>query len=79
MSEIEAFCAISDILILTKGFQTFSVSSELATVLVVGKKDDRNKKKILKMSMNEAYIWLSGLRFIDTEIFNGYKFFLNFH
>ena len=25
---------------------------------------------ILKMSMNEAFIWLSGHRFIDREIFN---------
>ena len=49
-------------------------ASELATVLVVRKKDDRNKKTshlILKMSMNEAFIWLSGHRFIDREICNG--------
>ena len=42
--------------------------------LVVRKKDDRNKKTshlILKVSMNEAFIWLSGHRFIDREIFNG--------
>ena len=25
--------------------------------------------------MNEAFIWLSGHRIIDREIFNGYKFF----
>ena len=39
----------------------------------VQKKDDRNKKTshlILEMSMNEAFIWLSGHRFIDREIFN---------
>ena len=43
-------------------------ASELATVLVVRKKDDRNKKTsylILEMSMNEAFIWLSG------QIYNG--------
>ena len=48
---------------------------ELAMVLVVRKKDDHNKKKtshlILEMSMDEAFIWLSGHRFIDREIFNG--------
>ena len=36
--------------------------------------DDHNKKArdlILKMSMNEAFIWLSGHRIIDREIFNG--------
>ena len=41
-------------------------ASELATV--VWKKDDRNKKTshlILEMSMNKAFIWLSGHRFID--------------
>ena len=41
-------------------------------VLVVRKKDDRNKNTshlILEMSMNEAFIWLSGHRFIDREIF----------
>ena len=45
-----------------------------ATVLVVRKKDDHNKKTshlILEMSMNEAFIWLSGHRIIDREIFNG--------
>ena len=39
-----------------------SICSELATVLVVRKKDDHNKKTshlILKMSMNEAFIWLT--------------------
>ena len=51
-------------------------ASELATVLrvVVRKKDDHNKKTsllILEMSMNEAFIWLSGHRIIDREIFNG--------
>ena len=49
-------------------------ASELATVLVVRKKDDHNKKSshlIIKMSMNEALIWLSGHRIIDREIFNG--------
>ena len=43
-------------------------------LLVVRKKDDHNKKTshlILKMSMNEAFIWLSGHRIIDREIFNG--------
>ena len=47
-------------------------ASELATVLVVRKKDDHNKKTshlILEMSMNEAFIWLSGHRIIDREIF----------
>ena len=38
-------------------------------VLVVRKKDDHNL--ILEMSMNEAFIWLSGHRIIDREIFNG--------
>ena len=28
--------------------------------------------------MNEMFIWLSGHRFIDREIFNGQKFFPNF-
>ena len=49
-------------------------ASELATVQVVWKKDDHNKKTshlILEMSMNEAFIWLSGHRIIDREIFNG--------
>ena len=49
-------------------------ASDLATVLVVRKKDDRNKKTshlILEMSMNEAFIWLSGHRFIDRKFFNG--------
>ena len=49
-------------------------ASELAMVLVVRKKDDHNKKTshlILKMPMNEAFVWLSGHRFIDREIFNG--------
>ena len=49
-------------------------ASELATVLVVQKKDDRNKKTshlILEMSMNEAFIWLSGHHFIYRKIFNG--------
>ena len=48
-------------------------------VLVVRKKDDRNKKTshlILEMSMNEVYIWLSGHRFIDREISNGEKFLM---
>ena len=43
-------------------------------VLVVQKKEDPNKKTsdlILEMSMNEVFIWLSGHRFIDREIFNG--------
>ena len=43
-------------------------------VLVVRKKDDNNNKTshlILEMSMNEAFIWLSGHRIIDREIFNG--------
>ena len=34
------------------------------------KKDDHNKKTshlIIEMSMNEAFIWLSGHRFIDRE------------
>ena len=34
----------------------------------------KNKKTshlILEMSMNEVFIWLSGHRFIDREIFNG--------
>ena len=38
------------------------------------KKDDRNKKTshlILEMSTNEAFIWLSGHRFIDRKFFNG--------
>ena len=51
-------------------------------VLVVRKKDDHNKKTshlILEMSMNEAFIWLSGHRIIDREIFHGKKFFPNFH
>ena len=42
--------------------------------VVVRKKDHRNKKTshlILEMSMNEAFIWLSGHRFIDREICNG--------
>ena len=42
--------------------------------VVVRKKDDHNKKTshlILEMSMNEAFIWLSGHRIIDREIFNG--------
>ena len=46
-------------------------ASEIATVLVVQKKDDRDKKTshlILEMSMNEAFIWLSGHRFIDVQI-----------
>ena len=55
------------------GYLTLT-ASEVPTVLVVRKKDDRNNKTshlILKMSMNEAFIWLSGHRFIDREIFNG--------
>ena len=41
-------------------------------VLFVQKKDDHNNKiLILDMSMNEAFIWLSGHHFIDKEIFNG--------
>ena len=39
-------------------------------VLVVRKKDDRNKKTshlILEMTMNEAFIWLFGLCFIDQK------------
>ena len=57
-------------------------ASELATVLVVRKKDDHNKKTshlLLEMSMNEAFISLSGHRIIGREIFNGYNFFPNFH
>ena len=45
-------------------------ASELANGLVVQKKDDRIKKTshlILEKSMNEAFIWLSGLRFIDKQ------------
>ena len=30
------------------------------------------------MSMNEVFIWLSGHRIIDREIFNGYKIFSEF-
>ena len=44
------------------------------TTVVVRKKDDHNKKTshlILEMSMNEAFIWLSGHCIIDREIFNG--------
>ena len=51
-----------------------STGRGLITVLVVRKKDDYNKKTshlILEMSMNEAFIWLSGHRIIDREIFNG--------
>ena len=50
-------------------------------VQVVRKKDDHNKKSshlILEMSMNEVFIWLSGHRIIDREIFNGYKSFPEF-
>ena len=50
-------------------------ASELATVLVVWEERTTAIKKqailILKMSMNKAFIWLSGHRFIDREIFNG--------
>ena len=41
---------------------------------VANRKDDRNKKTshlILKISMNEAFIWFSGLRFFDKKIING--------
>ena len=41
-------------------------------VLVVRKKDDHNKNTshlILEMSMNEAFIWLSGHRIIETIFF----------
>ena len=54
--------------------QKSACALELATVLVMRKKDDRNNKTshlIFEMSMNEAFIWLSGHRFIDREIFNG--------
>ena len=58
-------------------------ASELATVLVVRKKDDRNEKTshlILEMSMNEAFIWLSGLRFIDQKKYEplhvGYNYYI---
>ena len=47
-----------------------TVASELANGLAGRKKDDRNKKTshlILEMSMNGAFIWLSGLRFIDQK------------
>ena len=50
------------------------VLQSFATLLVVRKKDNHNKKTshlILEMSMNEAFIWLSGHRIIDREIFNG--------
>ena len=44
-----------------------------ANGLIVRKKDDRNKKKLAiylsKCQWEKAFIWLSGLRFID-------KFFL---
>ena len=53
-------------------------ASELATVLVVQKKDDRNKKTshlFLEISMNEAFIWLSGLCFIDNKKYQWLEFF----
>ena len=49
----------------------YAVSSELATVLVVRKKDDRNKKAshlILEMSVRKAFIWLSGHRFTEFSL-----------
>ena len=42
------------------------------------KKDDHNKKTshlILEMSMNGAFIWLSGHRIIDREILNFFRIF----
>ena len=47
---------------------------ELANDLILPKKDDRNKKTsylILKMSMKKAFIWVSGLSFIDKKIIYG--------
>ena len=52
----------------------FSHDYHVHVHVVVRKKDHRNKKTshlILEMSMNEAFIWLSGHRFIDREICNG--------
>ena len=51
----------------------FTLFVDFANSLVVWKKDNRNKKKnshlILEMSMNEAFIWLSGLRFNDNNFY----------
>ena len=52
--------------------RNYAVASELANGLIVRKKDDRNKKTshlILDMSMRKAFIWLSGLRFIDIFLY----------
>ena len=43
---------------------------ELANGLILPKKDDRNKKlaiRFFQMSMKKAFIWVSGLSFINKN------------
>ena len=52
---------------------------ELANGLILPKKDECNKKTyhlILKMSMKKAFIWVSGLSFIDKKMARNFFGFL---